>query len=109
MWVVGIRLYGVKLPWIPIGKITLVSILAALSAHFVAAQLRPLWAVLCGGTAALVVLFGLIYLLRVLEPEDHSRFRILTGMLPKSIAGPADKILSLLIRTEFADAAPTSV
>jgi O-antigen/teichoic acid export membrane protein len=109
MWVVGIRLYGVKLPWIPIGKITLVSILATLSAHFVAAQLRPLWAVLCGGTAALVVLFGLIYLLRVLEPEDHSRFRILTGMLPKSIAGPADKILSLLIRTEFADAAPTSV
>jgi hypothetical protein len=72
-------------------------------------RLPPLWAVLCGGTAAMVVLLTLVYLLRVLEPEDHSRFRILTGMLPKAIAGPADKILSLLIRTEFAGAAPTSV
>jgi hypothetical protein len=40
--------------------------------------------------------------MRVLEPEDRDRLRILTGMLPKPIAGPVDKILSLLIRPEFA-------
>jgi hypothetical protein len=83
--------------------------LAALTAHFVAVPLAPLWAVLCGGTASLIVLFGLLYLLRVLEPEDRVRFRILTGMLPRPIAGPADKIVSLLIGPDFANATPTDI
>jgi hypothetical protein len=38
----------------------------------------------------------------VLEPEDRDRFSILTGMLPKLIAGPIEKLLSILIRREFA-------
>jgi hypothetical protein len=42
----------------------------------------------------------------VLEPEDRDRFKILTGMLPKPIAGPVDKILLLLIRRESASAIP---
>jgi len=43
-----------------------------------------------------------MYLTRVLEPEDHDRFKILTGILPKRISGSADKLLSLLIRPGFA-------
>lgn len=81
MWFIAIRLYNVKLPWMQIAKIVFVSSLAALTAHFIAVQLPPLWAILCGGSAALTVLFVLFYLLRILEPEDRSRFRILAGML----------------------------
>jgi O-antigen/teichoic acid export membrane protein len=109
MWSMGIYLYKVKLPWLQVAKITFASALAALTAHFVAVPLAPLWAVLCGGTASLIVLFGLLYLLRVLEPEDRVRFRILTGMLPRPIAGPADKIVSLLIGPDFANATPTDI
>jgi hypothetical protein len=35
--------------------------------------------------------------MRVLEPEDRNRFKILTGMLPKRVAGPVDTMLSWLI------------
>ena len=109
MWAVGIRLYGVKLPWMQVAKITFSSIAASLTAHYIAAQLPPLLAILCGGSASLVVLFGLFYLMRVLEPEDRARFSVLTGMLPKPFAGPANKALSLLIRPDFAGATPTNI
>ena len=108
MWAVGIYLYNVKLPWSQIAKVTFISALAALTAHFVAARLAPLWAVLCGGSASLIVLFGLFYFMRVLEPEDHDRFRTLTGMLPKPIAGPVNKVVSLLIRPEYVVVVPTN-
>jgi O-antigen/teichoic acid export membrane protein len=109
MWAAGIHLYDVKLPWLQVAKIAISSVLASLTAHYIALRMAPLWAVLCGGTAALVVLFGLFYLMRVLEPEDHARFNILTGMLPKPVAGPADKIVSLLIRPDLSGATPTNV
>lgn len=98
MWGIGIYLYQVKLPWLQVAKITFISALAALTAHVIAAHTSPLWAVLGGGTTSLIVLFVLSYLTRLLEPEDHNRFRILTGILPKSISEPANKLLGLLIR-----------
>jgi O-antigen/teichoic acid export membrane protein len=104
LWAVGIHLYKVRLPWLQVLKVTFISVLASLTAHYIAVRLAPVWAILCGGTASLIVLFGLFYLMRVLEPEDHARFRMLTGMLPKPIAGPANNLLSLLIRVEEADA-----
>jgi O-antigen/teichoic acid export membrane protein len=102
MWVIGIHLYKVKLPWMQVAKIAFISVLAALTAHYIAVRLAPLWAILLGGSASLIVLFGLFYLMRVLEPEDQDRFKILTGALPKPIAGPMDTFLSLLIRPGFA-------
>jgi O-antigen/teichoic acid export membrane protein len=104
MWAVGIRLYHVKLPWMQVAKITLISVLAALTAHYTALRFAPLWAVLWGGTASLVVLFGLLRLMRVLEPEDYARFKILTGALPKQIARPVNAFLLLLIRPKIAAA-----
>jgi O-antigen/teichoic acid export membrane protein len=102
MWAIGIYLFKVKLPWLQIAKVTLASTLAAVAAHMIAVRLAPLEAVLCGGSAALIVLFLLFYLMRVLEPEDRQRFNILTGILPKRIGEPVNKLLSLLIRPEFA-------
>jgi O-antigen/teichoic acid export membrane protein len=110
MWAIGIRLYRVKLPWLLVAKIAFISVLAALTAHYVAVQFAtPLWAILCGGSASVFVLFGLFYLLRVLEPEDRDRFKLLAGMLPKPLAGPVDNLLSLLTRPESGDATPTKV
>jgi O-antigen/teichoic acid export membrane protein len=99
MWAIGIRLYKVKLPWLLIAKIAFISVLASLTAHYVAVRFAtPLWAILCGGSASLAVLFGLYYLMRVLEPQDRDRFEILTGMLPKPFAGPAARVVALLVR-----------
>jgi O-antigen/teichoic acid export membrane protein len=109
MWVIGIRLYGVKLPWAQVAKISFCSIAASLTAHYIAMQLPPLWGILCGGSASLIALFSLFYLFRVLEPEDRARFNVITGMLPKPFAGPANKVVSLLIRPNFASPAPTNV
>jgi O-antigen/teichoic acid export membrane protein len=102
MWAIGIHVCKVKLPWMQIAKVTLISALAALTAHYIAVRMAPLWAILFGGCASLAVLLGLFYLLRVLEPEDDDRFRILTRALPKPIARPVDTFLSLLIRPGFA-------
>ena len=109
MWAVGIYLYKVRLPWSQLTKIVFISTLASLSAHYVAVQLNPLWAILCGGSVSLIVLFGLLYLMRVLEPEDHVRFGVLIGMMPKPIAGLLNRFLSLLIHSEYASATTTSL
>ncbi len=104
MWAVAIYLYKVKLPWMQIAKLTFISATAALTAHYVAVQFAPLWGILLGGTASLIVLFGLFYMLRVLEPEDRTRLSTLTGLLPKKIGGPANKLMLLLIRPELVGA-----
>ena len=98
MWAIGTHLYQVKLPWVFVAKVTLISVLASLTAHYIAVSLSPLLGIVCGGSASLIVLFGLSYMLRVLNPEDRSRFDTLTGSLPSPFAGPVNKALALLFR-----------
>jgi len=98
MWAVGSHIYKIKLPWMQVAKIVFISLLAALTALYIAVHMAPLWAILCGGSASLVVLFGLIYLMRVLEPEDGDRFKLLAEMLPKPLIGRVNGILSVLTR-----------
>ncbi len=102
MWAIGIYLYKVKLPWMQLAKVATISAAASLTAHFIAMRMAPIWGILCGGSAALAVLFGLYYALRVLEPQDSIRLKTLTGMLPKVIGIPADAALTLLARSEDA-------
>jgi hypothetical protein len=102
MWALGIWHYKVKLPWLLVGKVALISTLASLTGHYVAVRFSPLWAIVWGGSASLIVLFGLFYLMRVLEPEDRDRFNTLTGLLPKPIASPVNAVLLVLIRPEVA-------
>jgi O-antigen/teichoic acid export membrane protein len=104
MWIAAIHLYKVKLPWLLVAKLVFISALASLTAHLVVVQFTsPLLAILCGGIAALIVLFGLLYLLRVFESEDRARFKLLTAMLPANVAQPVDKALSLLIYSTSVD------
>ncbi|MGH9617285.1 MAG: oligosaccharide flippase family protein [Acidobacteriaceae bacterium] len=109
MWAVGIHLYKVKLPWVLVAKIAFISVLASLTAHFIAVRVSPLWAVLLGGSASLIVLFGLIYLMRVLEPKDHARFSILTQALPNPIRGRVDSVLSVMVHQGPASVTPAKV
>jgi hypothetical protein len=51
----------------------------------------------------------LFYMFRVLEPEDRARLVVLSGMLPKRIAAPVDKIISILVRSELASPTPSNV
>lgn len=98
LWAVAIRLYKVRLPWLQASKTVCASVLAALAAYFIAVRLAPLWGILWGGSSGLAALFASFYIMRVLEPEDRSRFETLIGMTPKSVATPLSAILSWLIR-----------
>ena len=109
MWGAGMKLYNVRLPWLFVLKVAIISALASLTAHYVAMQLPPVWGILLGGSAAIVVLFVLFYLFRVLEQEDRGRLDQLTTMMPKKMAGPAARILALLVPAESASANPASV
>ena len=102
MWAVGIYLYKVKLPWVLVTKVAFISLLASLTAHYIALSLTPVWGILLGGTSSLIVLFGLFYLMRVLEPEDGVRLNTLTGILPKRFSGPANMLLMWLVRPAIA-------
>jgi O-antigen/teichoic acid export membrane protein len=105
LWFVCIRFYKLKLPWVLTAKVTFISTLAALTAHFIALLLPPLMGILCGGIAALAATFGLFYLLRVLRPVDRNRFAVLCRTIPKPFAGPVQAVLFILIRPEFNEAA----
>ena len=109
MWAVGIYLYKIKLPWMQITKITAVSIAAAVVARLVGAPFSPLVGVILGGLASIATLLVLFYLLRVLEPEDRSRFMVLSGMLPKPIGRYVDRIILILVRPEIASPTPSNV
>ena len=80
----------------------MISIAAALAAHFVTLFLPPLWGILLGGCTALAALVILTYLLRILEPQDQARFAQLTGALPRPLATFAERFLALLIRAKRA-------
>ena len=103
MWAIGIYLYKVKLPWVLLAKVTFISVTASVTAYYVAALFRPILGIMIGGSASLIVLFGLFYLMRVLEVEDRSRFNTLTAILPKSLSGPANRFLGFLVRPAFAE------
>jgi len=105
MWAVGIVLFKVKLPWKLISKVVFISTVAALSAHFVAIMFTPLLGLILGGCAAGVILLGLFYAMRVLQPEDGTRLTVIAGSLPKPVSVPFTKFLGLLVRPEYAKVA----
>jgi hypothetical protein len=61
-------------------------------------MLPPIWGILIGGSIALAVVFGLFYLLRVLEPEDSARFITLSNSLPMRFRGITNRLLAVLVR-----------
>jgi len=109
MWTIAMRVYDLRLPWFLVAKTVFISLLASLIAHYISMRLAPLWGILCGGTVALIVFFGLLYLMRILEPQDRDRFTALTRTLPKPIKMPIDAVLLLLIRPDTEIVSPANI
>jgi O-antigen/teichoic acid export membrane protein len=109
MWAVSIKLYKVRLPWLFLAKVVLISTAASIAAHYVAIQFTPWLGLILGLLASVIVFFILFYLFRVLQEEDRSRFESLTRMLPGSLAKPASKLLSILVPAAQVDANPANV
>lgn len=97
MWGICVRLYKINLPWLMVAKISFISLVAALTAHLIAARFTPLWGILLGGSASLAVFFPLLYAMRVLEQNDGERMQAVIKLLPKGIGRQADAFMSLLI------------
>jgi O-antigen/teichoic acid export membrane protein len=108
MWGVVIKLYHVRLPWLQLAKISLISIVAALGAYSVSLRCTPLWGIVLGGTASVLIFFSLLAVMRVLEPEDYERFKLFTKMLPKPLAASLDRCMSLFGRPKLAGATSTN-
>jgi O-antigen/teichoic acid export membrane protein len=102
MWTVGVILFKVKLPWRLLFKVTLISTIAAFTAHFITMVFNPMVGVILGGSAAVVITLGLFYLMRVLQPEDSTRLLVIAGALPKQVSGPFNKFLEILVRPAYA-------
>jgi O-antigen/teichoic acid export membrane protein len=109
MWMFAMQLYQVKLPWLLVAKVTFISILAALPAYLISIRMKPLLAIPCGGIVSLTILFGLFYAMRVLEPEDHSRFAIMIRMAPRPVATMLDRLLVVLTRVQPGEVAPANI
>jgi O-antigen/teichoic acid export membrane protein len=98
MWIIGIRRDNIRLPWRFLAKVTGISIAASLAAYAVSARLGPLWALITGGVTATIIFFLLAYIFKILEPEDSSRFKIISAACPRALAGPMNRAFDLLTK-----------
>ena len=98
MWAIGIYRDKIVLPWRFLAKVTMISIAASLAAYAVSFRLAPVWALIVGGTAATVTFFLLAYTFKILEPEDSSRFKIISAACPRALAGPMNRAFDMLTK-----------
>jgi O-antigen/teichoic acid export membrane protein len=98
MWAIGISRHQIRLPWRFFTKVTAISAASALAAHAVAMRLSPAWALTLGSLAAIVVFFVLAYAFKILEPEDSSRFKIISAACPRALGGVMNQAFDLLTK-----------
>ena len=95
MWAVGIKSYGIRLPWKFIGRLTAISLAATLAAWGIASHLPALPGLIAGAVTSIAVFLVLAYLMKMLEPEDCSRFKVVSKVCPKPIAKRVDYVIDL--------------
>ena len=98
MWTIGIYRDNIRLPWRFLAKITMISIAASVAAYAVSFRLVPVWALIAGGTVATVTFFLLAYTFKILEPEDSSRFKIISAACPRALAVPMNRAFDMLTK-----------
>jgi O-antigen/teichoic acid export membrane protein len=98
LWVLGIRRYQISLPWAFLGKVSLISALAAVTAYGIVAHTPPIVGLLVGGSVAIVVFLGLAALLRVFEEQDVARLKIIVDACPKIFSSPVNLTYSWMSR-----------
>jgi O-antigen/teichoic acid export membrane protein len=98
MWILGIYRDNIRLPWRFLAKITMISIAASVAAYSVSFKLAPVWALITGSIVATVTFFLLAYAFKILEPEDSSRFKIISAACPRALAGPMNRAFDMLTK-----------
>ena len=98
LWTIGIRKYDIRLPWRFFARVTVISALAAFAARLFAARLPAVGGLVIGGLVSIVVFFGLAFLFKMLEPEDCSRFKVISASFPQALARPLDSFFDALSR-----------
>lgn len=98
MWLIGIRAYGIRLPWTFFAKLTALSAGSAGLAYLAAFRLPALPGVLLGGVVSIVSFVALAAVFRLLEQEDISRVRGVIAMAPQRFAGPLERVLLVMGR-----------
>ncbi|MBS1800824.1 MAG: polysaccharide biosynthesis C-terminal domain-containing protein [Acidobacteria bacterium] len=98
MWAAGIRKYKIRLPWAFLFKLTAISTAASLAAYGLAAHLNALEGLIAGSIASIIVFFTLAYIFKMLEPEDCSRFKVISNALPRRLASPINSMIDLFAR-----------
>jgi peptidoglycan biosynthesis protein MviN/MurJ (putative lipid II flippase) len=98
MWTIGIYRDNIRLPWRFLAKVTMISIAASVAAYAVSFRLAPVWALIVGSIAALVTFFLLAYAFKILEPEDSSRFKIISAACPRALVGPMNRAFDMLTK-----------
>ena len=98
MWIIGIYRDSIRLPWRFLAKVTMISIASSAAAYAVSFRLAPLWALIVGGTTATVTFFLLAYAFKILEPEDSSRFKIISAACPQALAVPMNRAFDMLTK-----------
>jgi hypothetical protein len=98
MWAIGVSRYQIRLPWRFFGKVSAISIAASLAAYAVVMRLPALWGLIAGSITALVVFFTLAYIVKLLEPEDSSRFKVISAACPRALAGFLNRAFDLLTK-----------
>lgn len=103
MWVIGIRLYQIQLPWRFFAKISAISSVAAVAAYFVTTRLPIIVGLAAGCVTAFVVFFAFAYLFKILEHEDCHRFSAVFKSFPNALAVPLNRAFALISRPEELD------
>jgi hypothetical protein len=68
------------------------------AAYSVSFKLAPVWALITGSIVATVTFFLLAYAFKILEPEDSSRFKIISAACPRALAGPMNRAFDMLTK-----------
>ena len=98
LWAIGIRKYDIRLPWAFFARITAISTAAALAARFTTSRLPAMGGLITGSLLAIVVFFGLAYFLKVLEPEDCNRLKVISAASPRALGRPLEYFFEALSR-----------
>lgn len=98
MWAVGINRYRIALPWGFILRLTAISVTASLAAWVVSRSLTALPALISGAATATIVFLLLAYLFKMLEPEDCSRFKVISNACPAFIGAPLNTLIDRFTR-----------
>jgi O-antigen/teichoic acid export membrane protein len=98
LWILGIRRYQVRLPWMFLGKVSLISVVASLAAYSIVVHTSALVGLILGGSVAVLVFFVLASLSRVFELQDLARLKIIVDACPMIFAAPVNLTYSWMSR-----------